>query len=109
MTSGTRALATHHLRTSQGVCQSSEFSDPFLYCHLPLQNSLRAVVERCGKDGVDGNGTYPPIKVIVVEGKEDITVSAVSSIPQRCLLTPHTIHRSRSATKVAAFPEALSP
>jgi pyruvate dehydrogenase kinase 2/3/4 len=32
------------------------------------------VVERFGREGVDGNGTYPPIKVIVVEGNEDITI-----------------------------------
>jgi pyruvate dehydrogenase kinase 2/3/4 len=38
------------------------------------QNSLRAVVERFGKDGVDGKGTFPPTKVIVVEGDEDITI-----------------------------------
>ncbi|KAH8073798.1 alpha-ketoacid dehydrogenase kinase [Cristinia sonorae] len=35
-----------------------------------LKNSLRAVVERYGPD----RDTYPPIKVIVVEGKEDITI-----------------------------------
>jgi len=39
-----------------------------------LKNSLRAVVERFGKDGVDGKGTFPPTKVIVVEGDEDITI-----------------------------------
>ena len=36
-----------------------------------LKNSLRAVVERYGPDKED---SYPPIKVIVVEGKEDITI-----------------------------------
>lgn len=35
-----------------------------------LKNSLRAVVERYGSDCDD----YPPIKVIVVEGQEDITI-----------------------------------
>ncbi|KAL9710458.1 [Pyruvate dehydrogenase (acetyl-transferring)] kinase isozyme 2 [Leucoagaricus gongylophorus] len=36
-----------------------------------LKNSLRAVVERFGADKED---CFPPIKVVVVEGKEDITV-----------------------------------
>lgn len=36
-----------------------------------LKNSLRAVVERFG---IDKEGEYPPIKVIVVEGTEDITI-----------------------------------
>ncbi|CAG8527786.1 1432_t:CDS:10 [Ambispora leptoticha] len=35
-----------------------------------LKNSLRAVVETFG----DGKDEYPPIKVIVAEGKEDITI-----------------------------------
>ncbi|KAF9239896.1 mitochondrial branched-chain alpha-ketoacid dehydrogenase kinase-domain-containing protein [Melanogaster broomeanus] len=56
-----------------------------------LKNSLRAVVERFGADyedgvgkdsgvwggasaGGNGGGGYPPIKVIVVEGSEDITI-----------------------------------
>ncbi|KIJ06516.1 hypothetical protein PAXINDRAFT_158703 [Paxillus involutus ATCC 200175] len=48
-----------------------------------LKNSLRAVVERFGADYEDraandsasaGGGGYPPIKVIVVEGSEDITI-----------------------------------
>jgi pyruvate dehydrogenase kinase 2/3/4 len=36
-----------------------------------LKNSLRAVVERYG---VENEDDFPPIKVIVVEGKEDITI-----------------------------------
>ena len=40
-------------------------------CFELLKNSLRAVVERYGPDRDDH---FPPIKVIVVEGKEDITV-----------------------------------
>lgn len=36
-----------------------------------LKNSLRAVVERFGMENED---EYPPIKVIVVEGNEDITI-----------------------------------
>lgn len=36
-----------------------------------LKNSLRAVVERYG---VENEESFPPIKVIVVEGKEDITI-----------------------------------
>lgn len=40
-------------------------------CFELLKNSLRAVVERYGPDREDH---FPPIKVIVVEGKEDITV-----------------------------------
>lgn len=49
-----------------------------------LKNSLRAVVERFGPEYEDwmiedsssggSNGGYPPIKVIVVEGSEDITI-----------------------------------
>jgi pyruvate dehydrogenase kinase 2/3/4 len=39
-------------------------------CFELLKNSLRAVVERYGHD----EDHYPPIKVIVVEGKEDITI-----------------------------------
>lgn len=42
-------------------------------CFELLKNSLRAVVERYGVDSEDSGG-YPPIKVIVVEGKEDITI-----------------------------------
>ncbi|KAA1472359.1 mitochondrial pyruvate dehydrogenase [Dentipellis sp. KUC8613] len=40
-------------------------------CFELLKNSLRAVVERYGRDNED---RLPPIKVIVVEGKEDITI-----------------------------------
>jgi len=40
-------------------------------CFELLKNSLRAVVERYGHDKEDA---IPPIKVIVVEGKEDITI-----------------------------------
>ncbi|CCL98748.1 uncharacterized protein FIBRA_00753 [Fibroporia radiculosa] len=40
-------------------------------CFELLKNSLRAVVERYGPENEDH---FPPIKVIVVEGKEDITV-----------------------------------
>ncbi|KAF6748157.1 mitochondrial pyruvate dehydrogenase [Ephemerocybe angulata] len=40
-------------------------------CFELLKNSLRAVVERYG---VDHEDHFPPIKVIVVEGKEDITI-----------------------------------
>ncbi|KAF8329263.1 mitochondrial branched-chain alpha-ketoacid dehydrogenase kinase-domain-containing protein [Amanita rubescens] len=36
-----------------------------------LKNSLRAVVER---HGVESEEHFPPIKVVVVEGKEDITI-----------------------------------
>lgn len=50
-----------------------------------LKNSLRAVVERFGAEyedrivedaspGGGSTGGYPPIKVIVVEGSEDITI-----------------------------------
>ena len=42
-------------------------------CFELLKNSLRAVVERYGVDREDQGG-YPPIKVVVVEGKEDITI-----------------------------------
>lgn len=40
-------------------------------CFELLKNSLRAVVERYG---VDNDDEYPPIKVVVVEGREDITI-----------------------------------
>ncbi len=40
-------------------------------CFELLKNSLRAVVERYG---VENEDNYPPIKVVVVEGKEDITI-----------------------------------
>ncbi|TFY51296.1 hypothetical protein EVJ58_g10645 [Rhodofomes roseus] len=40
-------------------------------CFELLKNSLRAVVERLGPEHED---SFPPIKVIVVEGKEDITI-----------------------------------
>jgi pyruvate dehydrogenase kinase 2/3/4 len=36
-----------------------------------LKNSLRAVVERYG---VENEDHYPPIRVVVVEGQEDITI-----------------------------------
>jgi pyruvate dehydrogenase kinase 2/3/4 len=59
-------------------------------CFELLKNSLRAVVERYG---VENEDNYPPIRVVVVEGKEDITIkisdegggiprSAVSVLPQ---------------------------
>jgi len=40
-------------------------------CFELLKNSLRAVVERFGHNEED---RLPPIKVIVVEGREDITI-----------------------------------
>ncbi|KAH9981704.1 mitochondrial pyruvate dehydrogenase [Russula compacta] len=40
-------------------------------CFELLKNSLRAVVERYGHDKEDA---IPPIKVVVIEGKEDITI-----------------------------------
>jgi pyruvate dehydrogenase kinase 2/3/4 len=40
-------------------------------CFELLKNSLRAVVER---HGVENEDAFPPIKVVVVEGKEDITI-----------------------------------
>jgi pyruvate dehydrogenase kinase 2/3/4 len=40
-------------------------------CFELLKNSLRAVVERFG---VDNEDQFPPIKVVVVEGSEDITI-----------------------------------
>ncbi|KAI0324934.1 alpha-ketoacid dehydrogenase kinase N-terminal domain-containing protein [Cubamyces sp. BRFM 1775] len=39
-------------------------------CFELLKNSLRAVVERFGPE----SEAFPPIKVVVVEGKEDITI-----------------------------------
>ncbi|KAJ9120775.1 hypothetical protein QFC22_002708 [Naganishia vaughanmartiniae] len=40
-------------------------------CFELLKNSLRAVVER---HGVENEDSFPPIKVVVVEGKEDLTI-----------------------------------
>ncbi|WVQ82430.1 hypothetical protein IAT38_004558 [Cryptococcus sp. DSM 104549] len=40
-------------------------------CFELLKNSLRAVVERYG---VENEDDFPPIKVVVVEGSEDITI-----------------------------------
>jgi pyruvate dehydrogenase kinase 2/3/4 len=39
-----------------------------------LKNSLRAVVERFGAEYEAGGGRYPTIRVVVVEGREDITI-----------------------------------
>ena len=52
-----------------------------------LKNSLRAVVERFGVDA-EGRQGYPPIKVVVVEGKEDITIKISDEgggIPRRAI------------------------
>ncbi|KAG8220192.1 mitochondrial branched-chain alpha-ketoacid dehydrogenase kinase-domain-containing protein [Butyriboletus roseoflavus] len=74
----------------QLICPA-DVTFPYVPGHLShiifelLKNSLRAVVERFGaeyEDRVakesfnerDGGGGYPPIKVIVVEGREDITI-----------------------------------
>ena len=51
-------------------------------CFELLKNSLRAVVERfgpdrgsgSGEDDEEGGGAYPPIKVVVSAGREDITI-----------------------------------
>jgi len=54
-------------------------------CFELLKNSLRAVVERYGPDRDDH---FPPIKVIVVEGKEDITIKISDEgggIPRRAI------------------------
>ncbi|KAG1716810.1 hypothetical protein ID866_332, partial [Astraeus odoratus] len=53
-----------------------------------LKNSLRAVVERFGADAEDRGVAYPPIKVIVVEGSEDITIKISDEgggIPRRAV------------------------
>lgn len=74
----------------QLICPA-DLTFPYVPGHLShiifelLKNSLRAVVERFGADyedrngkgsatGSSGGGGYPPIKVIVVEGREDITI-----------------------------------
>jgi len=60
----------------QLICPK-ELNFPYVPGHLShicfelLKNSLRAVVERYG---VDKEDHFPPIKVVVVEGKEDITI-----------------------------------
>lgn len=40
-------------------------------CFELLKNSLRAVVER---HGVENEDNFPPVKVVVVEGREDLTI-----------------------------------
>ncbi|ESK96448.1 pyruvate dehydrogenase kinase [Moniliophthora roreri MCA 2997] len=66
----------------QLICPK-QLTFPYVPGHLShivfelLKNSLRAVVERHGlqKDGsINEDNGFPPIKVIVVEGKEDITI-----------------------------------
>ncbi|KAJ7888118.1 mitochondrial branched-chain alpha-ketoacid dehydrogenase kinase-domain-containing protein [Mycena olivaceomarginata] len=60
----------------QLICPT-DLSFPYVPGHLShicfelLKNSLRAVVERYG---VDNEDAFPPIKVVVVEGREDITI-----------------------------------
>ncbi|KAG8846839.1 hypothetical protein FRB96_001755 [Tulasnella sp. 330] len=60
----------------QLICPK-ELSFPYVPGHLShivfelLKNSLRAVVERYG---TSNEATLPPIKVVVIEGKEDITI-----------------------------------
>ena len=60
----------------QLICPK-DLTFPYVPGHLShivfelLKNSLRAVVERFGPDQED---LFPPIKIIVVEGKEDITI-----------------------------------
>lgn len=51
-------------RLLQYICRSH-------ICFELLKNSLRAVVER---HGVENEDDFPPIKVVVVEGKEDLTI-----------------------------------
>lgn len=54
-------------------CRSSDAICTRLQNHMlfeVLKNSLRAVVETHGVDC----DNYPPVKVIVAEGKEDITI-----------------------------------
>lgn len=54
------------------MCESkSKANDSSHILFELLKNSLRAVVERYGPDNED---SFPPIKVVVVEGSEDITI-----------------------------------
>jgi anti-sigma regulatory factor (Ser/Thr protein kinase) len=56
-----------------------------------LKNSLRAVVER---HGVENEDDFPPIKVVVVEGKEDLTIKISDEgggIPRSAVSTSDTI------------------
>jgi pyruvate dehydrogenase kinase 2/3/4 len=62
--------ARFHLPTSSHVGKVLTLSSSHI-CFELLKNSLRAVVERFG---VDNEDQFPPIKVVVVEGSEDITI-----------------------------------
>lgn len=59
-----------------------------------LKNSLRAVVE---SHGVENEDDFPPIRVVVVEGKEDLTIKISDEgggIPRSavCLALPSSRH-----------------
>jgi len=74
------ARKTSRSHTSQATCKLSFSGERYRkvgadrsshICFELLKNSLRAVVERYG---VDNEDAFPPIKVVVVEGSEDITI-----------------------------------
>lgn len=58
------ALLLYHILTNRAYHRSH-------ICFELLKNSLRAVVER---HGVENEDNFPPVKVVVVEGKEDLTI-----------------------------------
>lgn len=67
---------TLHSLTSPAICECGDGTQPLTrlsshICFELLKNSLRAVVERYGEENED---SFPPVKVIVVEGSEDITI-----------------------------------
>ncbi len=66
----TFAYVPGHLYAAVSRYDSADESSSHI-CFELLKNSLRAVVERYG---VNNEDSFPPIKVVVVEGSEDITI-----------------------------------
>jgi hypothetical protein len=65
------SVRTPFIPLASSLHGSMKADDRSHICFELLKNSLRAVVERFG---VDNEDQFPPIKVVVVEGSEDITI-----------------------------------